>query len=142
MDSRSVSILTLGVGDVSRSSRFYESIGFRKSKKSDDQMVWFNTGGTILALYPWEALAEDATIPPSSSGFRGITMALNMMSESEVDEFIDRVKRAGGKVVKEPQKVSWGGYSSYFSDFDGHLWEVAFNPFTPVSESGKLELHE
>ncbi len=142
MSPRIVSVVTLGVADLSRSSDFYESIGFRKSKKSSDQIVWFTTGGTVLALYPWAALAEDAAIPPSGNGFRGVTMAVNLRNEREVDEFVDRVRKAGGRIIKEPQKVFWGGYSSYFRDFDDHLWEVAFNSYTPVDQTGKLELNE
>jgi len=71
-----------------------------------------------------------------------MTMAINLASEGEVDAFLDRVRGLGGTIVKEPQKVFWGGYSSYFKDFDGHLWEVAFNPFTPVDASGKLDIKE
>lgn len=142
MDSRIVSILTLGVSDLARSSIFYESIGFRKSVKSDNKIVWFATGGTVLALYPWRALAEDAGITPDGTGFRGTTMAINLASKGEVDDYIERVRKAGGKVVKEPQRVFWGGYSSYFEDFDGHLWEVAFNPFTPVNQNGRLDMTE
>lgn len=142
MASRIVSILTLGVADLARSSAFYERLGFMRSNKSDEQIVWFATGGTVLALYPWDALAEDATVPPEGQGFRGTTMAINLASEGEVDEFLDMVKGIGGVVVKQPQKVFWGGYSSYFRDPDGHLWEVAFNPFTPVDASGKLDIQE
>ena len=142
MDSRTISILTLGVADLKRSASFYENIGFRKSSKSDDQIVWFATGDTVLALYPWRALAEDACIPPDGTGFRGTAMAINLSSKEQVDDYIGKVRKAGGRVVKEPQEVFWGGYSSYFQDFDGHLWEVAFNPFTPVSQNGKLDLSE
>ncbi|KQM11204.1 glyoxalase [Methanomassiliicoccales archaeon RumEn M1] len=142
MTSRIVSVLTLGVTDLARSSAFYERLGFRRSNKSDEEIVWFATGGTVLALYPWNALAEDATVPSEGQGFRGTTMAINLSSEREVDEFLERVKSIGGTVVKQPQKVFWGGYSSYFQDPDGHLWEVAFNPFTPVDASGKLDIRE
>jgi len=138
--SRVISILTLGVKDLAKSSTFYEGLGFSRSKKSDESMVWFRTGGTVLALYPWDLLAEDATVTTVGSGFRGITMAINLRSENEVDAFIDRLRKLGGKVIKEPQKVFWGGYSSYFQDLDGHLWEVAFNPFTPVDEDGNLDI--
>ncbi|MDW5561890.1 MAG: VOC family protein [Methanomassiliicoccus sp.] len=140
MGPRIVSVLTLGVSDLKRSSGFYEGLGFKRSAKSDSDIVWFITGGTVLALYPWKALADDAAIPPEGSGFRGVTMAINLCSEDEVDQFIDRVDELGGRIVKRPQKVFWGGYSSYFQDADGHLWEVAFNPFTPVDASGRLDI--
>lgn len=137
-----VSALTLGVEDLVRSSDFYEGLGFKRSKTSDEHIVWFTTGGTVLALYPWKLLADDASLSPEGSGFRGMTMAINLRSEKEVDGFIENVRKIGGKVIKEPQKVFWGGYHSYFQDPDGHLWEVAFNPFTPVDEGGKMDLIE
>ncbi len=89
--------------------------------RSDEGIVWFITGGTVLALYPWDALADDAMLHPEGSGFRGVTMAINLKDEREVDRFIEKVRKIGGKVIKEPQKVFWGGYSSYFQDPDGHL---------------------
>jgi predicted lactoylglutathione lyase len=128
MSSRIVSILTLGVTDLKRSTVFYEGLGFKRSLKSSDGMTWFATGGTVLALYPWGELAEDATIPREGTGFRGVTMAINLRSEAEVDLFIRKAEGLGGRIVKAPQKVFWGGYSSYFQDPDGHLWEVAWNP--------------
>ena len=140
MSPRLVSILTLGVKDLSRSSKFYESLGYQRSVKSDERIVWFATGGTVLALYPWNELADDASINPEGSGFRGVTMAINLKSEKEVDRFIEKVRMIGGKIIKEPQKALWGGYSSYFQDPDGHLWEVAYNPFSPVDSDGKLSL--
>lgn len=84
------------------------------------------------------SLAQDAGVPEPGSGFRGVTLALNMQSRELENELIESVRRSGGKIVKEPAPVFWGGYSSYFSDPDGHLWEVAWNPFTAVDEVGKL----
>lgn len=140
MSSRVVSILTLGVADLKRSTAFYEELGFERSRKSSEGMTWFVTRGTVLSLYPWGELAEDATVPREGTGFRGVTMAINLRSEAEVDLFIRKVEELGGRIVKVPQKVFWGGYSSYFKDPDGHLWEVAFNPFTAVDESGLLDV--
>lgn len=94
----------------------------------------------MLGLYPRALLAEDALTSPQGSGFSGITLAHNTRSESEVDEIIRDLKDKGVKIVKEPQKVFWGGYSSYFADPDGYLWEVAYNPFFPFDESGNLKL--
>lgn len=142
MSSRIVSVLTLGVADLERASAFYEMLGFMRSKKSDEQITWFATGGTVLALYPWKALAEDANVPHEGSGFRGTTMAMNVESEKEVDDLIERVRGLGGRIVKEPQRAFWGGYHSYFQDRDGHLWEVAYNPFTPVDPSGRLDISD
>ncbi len=140
---RVISIVTLAVKNLAKSSMFYESLGFEKSKKSNDSITWFYTENTILALYPWNLLAEDIGVPGTGTGFRGVTLALNLQDKKKVDEFIEMVKSIeGGRVVKEPQTVFWGGYSSYFSDPDGHLWEVAWNPFTIVDEIGKLEIKE
>ncbi len=86
-------------------------------------------GGIVFALYPREKLAEDATVNPSGSGFSGIALAYNTKSQEAVDEVLQAVERIGGKIVKPAQKVFWGGYSGYFADPDGHLWEVAWNPF-------------
>jgi predicted lactoylglutathione lyase len=140
MASRIVSVLTLGVSDLERSTAFYEGLGFRRSQKSSEEITWFATGGTVMALYPWDELADDTTVPREGAGFRGVTMAINLRSEAEVDHFIRKAEGLGGRIVKVPQKVFWGGYSSYFQDPDGHLWEVAFNPFTPVDESGRLDI--
>lgn len=142
MSSRIVSVITLGVRDLKRSTAFYQGLGFDMSLKSDEQIVWFNTGGTVLGLYPWAAMAEDATVSPEGSGFRGITLAINLRSEKEVDQFVAKAQQLGAKLVKLPQKVFWGGYSSKFQDFDGHLWEVAFNPFTPVDQNGRMGINE
>jgi hypothetical protein len=142
MPSRVVSIITLGVTDLKRSATFYEALGFAMSAKSDDDIVWFNTGGTVLGIYPWDAMADDAGVSPQGSGFRGVTLAINLRSEKEVDEFVARAQRLGAKVIRPPQKVFWGGYSSKFQDFDGHIWEIAYNPFTPVDERGKLAIEK
>jgi len=142
MSSRIVSIITLGVRDLKRSATFYEGLGFAKSAKSDDDIVWFKTGGTVLGLYPWDAMAEDAGVSPEGSGFRGVTLAINLRSEKDVDEFVAKAIQLGAKVIKPPQKVFWGGYSSKFQDFDGHLWEVAYNPFTSVDDRGRLAIEK
>ncbi len=140
MSSRSVSIITLGVSDLKRSARFYEGLGFDRSAKSDDDIVWFHTGGTVLGLYPWEAMAEDSGVSPEGSGFRGVTLAINLQNEKMVDEFVANAKKLGAKIIRPPEKVFWGGYSSKFQDFDGHIWEIAHNPFTPVDANGKLKM--
>ncbi len=140
MSSRIVSIITLGVRDLKRSAAFYKGLGFAMSEKSDDDIVWFSTGGTVLGLYPWDAMAEDAGVPSEGTGFRGVTLAINLRSEKEVDEFVARAQQLGATLIKPPQKVFWGGYSSKFQDFDGHIWEIAFNPFTPVDEKGSMDI--
>jgi uncharacterized protein len=139
---RSISVITLGVMDLQRSTGFYEKLGFFKSRKSDTAITWLRTGGTVLTLYPWELLAKDATTSSTGSGFRGITLALNMQSRDDVDTMILNAREAGAQVLKTPQLVFWGGYSGYFTDPDGHIWEVVHNPFTPVDEHGNLDIKE
>jgi predicted lactoylglutathione lyase len=137
---RSISIITLGVKDLQRSTSFYEKLGFSKSGKSTTNITWFRTEGTVLALYPWELLAEDASTPLVGFGFRGVTLALNMLGRNDVDNMVQKARESGAQILKKPQPVFWGGYSGYFTDPDGHLWEVAHNPFTPVDEHGKFNI--
>jgi uncharacterized protein len=130
-----VSIITLGVADFERSLRFYrDGFGFpTHNYKDGEDVVFFKLEGSWLALYPWDKLAQDATVAPTGSGFRGVTLAHNVKSKAEVDRVVALAVSAGAKLVKQPQDVFWGGYSGYFADPDGHLWEVAFNPFTDLT---------
>jgi len=132
---RAISIVTLGVRELGRSADFYSALGFKISSKSNESIVWFRTGGTVLAVSMGCPGGGCMSVPPAS-GFRGVTMAMNMEGRPEVDAMIETARKAGANVVKEPQDVFWGGYSSYFEDPDGHLWEVAWNPFTPVDRAG------
>lgn len=134
-------IITLGVRDFKTSFEFYSKIlGWKPSSNSNDDIVFFQAGGVVLAIYPREKLAEDAMVSPEGSGFSGITLAYNAQSEAEVDEIIADLKTKGVKIAKEPQKVFWGGYSSYFADPDDNHWEVAYNPFFEFDENGNLKL--
>jgi uncharacterized protein len=134
-------LVTLGVRNLDVSRKFYtEMLGWKPSSASSDGITFFQAGGVVLALFPREALAEDAVTAPEGSGFSGITLAYNANSESEVDEIIRDLKSKGVTIAKEPQKVFWGGYSSYFVDPDGYHWEVAYNPFFSFDESGNLKL--
>jgi catechol 2,3-dioxygenase-like lactoylglutathione lyase family enzyme len=133
-------IVTLGVKDLEVSRKFYaETLGW-KIARPQEGIVFFQAGGVVLALFPREELAKDATVPAKGSGFAGFTLAYNAGSEAEVDEIIADLKAKGVKILKEPQKVFWGGYSSYFADPDGNCWEVAYNPFFPFDENGNLNL--
>jgi len=133
-------IITLGVRDFELSRKFYsETLGWKISRPQEG-IAFFQVGGVVLALYPREMLAEDAVISPEGSGFSDFTLAYNAQSESEVDAIIADLKSKGVKIIKEPQKVFWGGYSSYFADPDGYRWEVAYNPFFPFDEQGNLRL--
>ena len=125
-----ISMITLGVRDLAASVVFYrDGLGF-PLKKEEPDIAFFTLNGTWLGLYGREALAEDATIGAEGSGFPGFTLSHNVSSEAEVDRLLDEAAAAGATVVKPAQKVSWGGYSGYFKDPDGYLWEVAHNPFT------------
>lgn len=134
-------LITLGVRDLKKSVDFYTRIlGWKPSSAGNEGVAFLQAGGVVLSLYPRENLAEDAVIAPEGSGFSGFTLAYNAQSESEVDEIIADLKSKGVKIVKKPQKVFWGGYSSYFADPDDYRWEVAYNPFFPFDENGNLKL--
>lgn len=121
-------MITLGVRDLASSIIFYEQgLGFPRME-SPPEVAFFTLNGTWLGLYGREALAEDATVSPEGKGFESFALAHNVRSEKEVDETVTQAVNAGATLVKEPQKVFWGGYSGYFKDPDGHLWEVAYNP--------------
>lgn len=131
-----VSLISLGVNDLSKSRAFYEKLGFELAvKENTDQIVFFKLSNEkmLLGLYPWEKLAEDAHVSAQGSGFRGITLAHNVASPEAVDQALAEAVTAGGKLIKPGQPVFWGGYSGYFSDLDDHLWEVAHNPFTDLT---------
>lgn len=135
-----VSLITLGVGDLSRARRFYEGLGWQVGMAVDDEVVFFQLNGLILSLYPRAAVAQDAGVVDAGGGFAGITLAHNVHSESEVDAVLSEAGRAGGRVVKPASRAAWGGYSGYFADPDGHLWEVAHNPGFPIDAEGNTRL--
>jgi catechol 2,3-dioxygenase-like lactoylglutathione lyase family enzyme len=136
-----LNLITLGVSDFKRSLDFYEKgLGWKKSKSSMDDLALFPLGGMILALYPKHLLAEDATVSPEGSGFPGIALSHNARSEKEVEDVLNEVKALGATIVKPAQKVFWGGYSGYFKDPDGYLFEVAFNPFWELDDQDNLKL--
>ena len=124
-----ISMLTLGVGDLAKSIRFYEEGLGLPRMESPPEVAFFTLNGSWLGLYDRRSLAEDAGVSPERSGFAGITIAHNVGSKAEVDEIMEQAVSAGAKLVKPAQKAFWGGYSGYFADPDGYLWEVAHNPF-------------
>ena len=111
----------------------------RANAKADD-IVFFQTGGMALALYPRVELAKDAKVSPDGHGFSGITLAYNTRTRDEVDSVLAQAEAAGAKVLKPAQETFWGGYDGYFSDPDGFLWEVAWNPFFPIAEDGTIRI--
>jgi hypothetical protein len=135
-----ISIITLGVADLGRSMEFYERLGWRRSMAETGGIVFFQAGGMALALYPREELAKDATAAPDGHGFAGVTLAYNARSRAEVDSVLAEVKAAGANILKPAQETFWGGYSGYFADPDGFLWEVAWNPFFTIAEDGSIKI--
>ena len=125
-----ISMITLGVKDLNKSVGFYEKgLSFPRLDYPSPDVAFFKLNGSWLGLYGFEALAKDAKVSHESSGFSGIALAHNVKSEKEVHEVFDAALLAGARTTKEPQKVFWGGYSGYFKDPDGYLWEVAYNPY-------------
>lgn len=130
-----ISLITLGVKDLKKSLEFYrDGLEFPvHNYKEEEGVAFFKLEGTWLSLYPKEELAQDAKISSEGSGFPGFTLAHNVGSEKEVDIVFAHALSIGAKEIKKPEKVFWGGYSGYFADPDGYLWEVAYNPFTDLT---------
>ncbi|MEM9362840.1 MAG: VOC family protein [Bacteroidota bacterium] len=134
-----LTILTLGVSDLEKLTHFYENLfGWIKSDSSNEHITFFTLNGIVLSLYEKNELAQDANVDSKGNGFKGFTLAYNTRSENEVNDIIENLREKGVKIVKEPQKVHWGGYSSYISDLDGNLWEIAFNPYLKLDEKGSV----
>lgn len=137
-----VTLITLGVTDLDRATRFYTALGWHLSGTSvAGEVSFFALDNSVLALWGHAALGEDAGLdagaPPA---FRGVALAINVGSEAEADAIVAAAVDAGGRVVKPAVKTDWGGYNGYFTDPDGHLWEVAHNPHWPLDDNGLLRL--
>jgi uncharacterized glyoxalase superfamily protein PhnB len=135
-----LTLVTLGVGDLGRSRRFYAALGWHEIEPQQDSVAFFQLNGIGLSLFPRAELAKDAQVADSVPGFSGITLAHNLRSEAEVDALFAELVAAGAAAVKSPRKVFWGGYSGYVADPDGHLWEIAHNPFFPLDAAGNVTL--
>ena len=137
-----VSLVTLGVDSVPAAARFYEAFGLARSAVGGDgeTVAFFQLGPVVLSLFGREALGKDGRADSVWTGNGGITMAQNVASKAEVDALLARAKMAGAKILKTPQTAFWGGYHGYFSDLDGHVWEVAYNPDFPLDENGAVVL--
>ncbi len=139
-----LSIVTLGVTDLDRSIRFYSDLGWEQRGDRAQGIVWFKTAATWLGLFPYDELAADAALeaPPAGSQprYRGITLAINLPTGEAVDAAFACAVAAGGVTVKAAAWLPWGGYAGYFSDPDGHLWELCYNPGFPLDADGRIEI--
>jgi predicted lactoylglutathione lyase len=133
-------LVTLGVANVARATSFFEALGWRKSSASNDDVSFFQLGGLALSVFGRQALADDADVSSDGSGFRGISLAINLESEAEVDRVAAEWLSCGGTMVKQPHRAFWGGYSGYVADLDGHLWELAHNPGFALMADGSMQL--
>ena len=122
-----INIVSLAVQDLERSVKFYSDLGWKKSPASEGNIVFFQLNGLVMGLYPKHLFEEDTTVPFNKGGYSPFTLAYAAQSEKEVDEVIELAVKSGATMIKPPQKVFWGGYSSYFADPDGFLWEVLYS---------------
>ena len=136
-----INFVTLGVADIARARLFYEKLGLTASTAGDGNVAFFDANGVVLAVFGHEALAADAHVEAAPApAYRGVALAWNAASEAEADAIYAHALSCGAKPVKQPEKVFWGGYSGYFADPDGHLWEIAYNPFFPLDREGRVQL--
>ncbi len=138
MDQR-MSLITLGVADLPRARAFYEALGWHTNAGPDDDVVFFQAGGMVVALWDRARLAEDSGVE-DNGGWGGITLAYNTRSPAEVDAVIEEARGAGGTIPREPGETFWGGYSGMFCDPDGHPWEVAHNPNWEIGDDGAVTI--
>lgn len=139
MFPKSISLITLGVADLERSRAFYAALGW-EAAQAPEGVVFIQLAGQVLALFGIDDLAEDMRAERSGLGTGAITLARNLATEAEVDAAFDLALSAGATELKRPEKVFWGGYSGYFADPDGHVWELAMNPFWNLGADGTLTL--
>jgi len=138
-----VTLITLTVADIAKATRFYESLGFVKSKSgSQEQVSFFRAGGIVLSLWDGKEQIQDAKAGTLWDGNGGIVVAQNVASAAEVDAVLAKAKSAGARILKPGTKTFWGGYNGYYADPDGHLWEIAHNPHWQLDGDGQLELPE
>jgi predicted lactoylglutathione lyase len=136
---QSITLVTLGVADLSRSRAFYAALGW-EAHAAPEGVVFIQLAGQVLALFGLDDLAADQGVPAAGLGHGALTLARNLATEAEVDAAFALALSAGASAIKPPEKVSWGGYSGYFADPDGHVWELAMNPFWPLAPDGTLTL--
>jgi predicted lactoylglutathione lyase len=134
-----VSLITLGVHDLGRARAFYEALGWRTGAEPGDDVVFFQAGEMVVALWDRARLAEDSAVE-DGGGWGGVTLALNFGSPAEVDAAIEEARAAGATIAREPAETFWGGYSGLFLDPEGHPWEIAHNPRWTITEEGGTRL--
>jgi len=134
-----ISLVTLGVADLERARTFYEALGWETGAGAGDDVVFFQAGGMVVALWDRARLAKDSCVT-DSPGWGGVTLALNFGSPQEVDAVIEETRAAGATIGREPAETFWGGYSGVFVDPDGHPWEIAHNPHWTITEDGGIQL--
>lgn len=140
MTPQRVTLITLGVSDLPAARAFYRRLGWVEHGASQDGVAFYQMLGAVLGLFGRSDLAADQGRPDSKLGTGAVTLAQNFATEAEVDAAYATALAAGGTGLKAPEKVFWGGYSGYWSDPDGHVWEVAMNPFWPLNSDGSLTL--
>ena len=139
MDQR-ISLVTLGVSDLARSIAFYEALGWRRSVRGAEGVAFFQCGGMAMGLYPFADLAKDCGLPPAAGGTAAMSVACNVASRDEVDAVLAEAEAAGAEIVRPAADAFWGGYTGYFRDLDGHLWEIAWNPGFALADDGAITL--
>ena len=137
-----LTLVTLGVANLQRSIAFYEALGFRRKGRAAEGVGFFQAGACAIAVWRSEELAKDANVAHEgmAPAFRGVALAWNCHDRGEVDAAMSKAENAGATIPKNAQETFWGGYAGYFADPDGHLWEIAHNPFWPLTEDGQLTL--
>jgi len=141
MTPQRVTLITLGVADPDRARAFYAALGWTPAEETGT-VVFYQMNGLVLGLFGLSDLAADQGRPDAALGTGAMTLAQNFATEAEVDAAYAAALAAGATPLKAPQKVFWGGYSGYFADPDGHVWEMAMNPFWPLAPDGSLTLPE
>ncbi len=140
MTPQRVTLITLGVADLDRSKAFYGALGWNPTREMTGEVVFYQINGMALGLFGLNALAKDQGRPDAKLGTGATTLAQNFAAESEVDAAYAMALQAGATPLKAPERVFWGGYSGYYADPDGHVWEVAHNPFWDLNADGSLTL--
>ena len=138
-----LSMVTLGVADLERATRFYEEVVGWRATSSPPEIAFFDLGGLVFSLFPHSELAnetEGQAYDNHGRVYQGFTLAHNVRSKEEVDHIFARLRENGATISKMPEEVFWGGYSGYFADLDGHLWEIAYNPYWVIQDDGRISM--